>query len=126
MIKSELILRIAARHPHLPRRDVGAAVDAILDRISDGLLVGERVELRGFGALLVRGRGARLGRNPKTGTQVHVAQKKMFAFKIGKGMHARLNRPPSIAEPMQTALSPSRRSLSQRDSHAQTNPVVTF
>lgn len=84
MIKSELIQRIAARNPHLYRRDVEAVIDVILGRIADGVLAGGRVELRGFGTLSAKARGARVGRNPKTGVQVSVAEKRALAFKPGR------------------------------------------
>lgn len=47
MIKSELILRIAEQNPHLYERDVEALVNVILKRITDALIAGDRVELRG-------------------------------------------------------------------------------
>lgn len=91
MIKSELILRIAEQNPHLYERDAEAIVNTILDRISDALVAGDRVELRGLGIFSLRARGAREGRNPKTGVAVPIAEKKTVAFKPGKGMHTRLN-----------------------------------
>lgn len=91
MIKSELILCVAAQNPHLYERDVEAVVNAILGRISDALVAGDRVELRGFGVLTVKPRNARTGRNPKTGEAVPVGDKLVPAFKAGKGMQARLN-----------------------------------
>lgn len=100
MIKSELILRVAAQNPHLYERDVEAIVNTILGRISDALVAGDRVELRGFGAFTVRARVARTGRNPRTGETVPVGDKLVPAFKPGKGMQARLNAPgaPAPAE----------------------------
>jgi integration host factor subunit beta len=52
---------------------------------------GDRVELRGFGVFSAKLRGARKGRNPKTGAEVQVAQKVIPFFKTGKEMPARLN-----------------------------------
>ncbi|GJD73867.1 integration host factor subunit beta [Methylobacterium goesingense] len=97
MIKSELILRIAAQNPHLYERDVEAVMNAILGRISDALVAGDRVELRGFGAFTVKARAARAGRNPKTGEAVPVGDKLVPAFKTGKTMQARLNAPEASA-----------------------------
>jgi integration host factor subunit beta len=91
MIKSELILRIAEQNPHLYEKDAEALVNTILNRIADGLVAGDRVELRGLGTFSLKTRGAREGRNPKTGVAVPIAEKKTVAFKPGKGMHARLN-----------------------------------
>jgi integration host factor subunit beta len=92
MIKSELIERISSQNPHLYARDVEKIVDAILDVMVEALRRGDRVELRGFGGFSVKLRGAHQGRNPRTGAAVSVAKKAIPYFKMGKPMHARLNR----------------------------------
>jgi integration host factor subunit beta len=92
MIKSELIERISSQNPHLFARDIEKIVTAILDEIVEALRRGDRVELRGFGAFSVKLRGARQGRNPRTGAVVSVAKKAIPSFRTGKGMHERLNR----------------------------------
>lgn len=91
MTKSELIQRIAERNPHLYLRDVERIVGTIFDEITDALVEGNRVELRGFGAFSVRHRDARTGRNPRTGEAVDVAAKQMPFFKCGKELRERLN-----------------------------------
>jgi integration host factor subunit beta len=91
MIKSELVQRIATRNPHLYQRDVEHIVNAILDKVSEALSAGDRVELRGFGAFSVKSRPARLGRNPRTGEKVEVEGKSVPFFKTGKEMRERLN-----------------------------------
>src|SRR6516162_1020533 len=92
MVKSELIQRIDAQNPHLYQRDIEKVVDTILHEMVDALRRGDRVELRGFGALSVRFRAPRQGRNPRTGAAVTVAKKAWPFFKTGKDMRARLNR----------------------------------
>src|SRR5688500_928586 len=95
MIKSELIQRLAEQNPHLYQRDVEKIVNAILGTISDALAQGDRVELRGFGTFGVKNRGARTGRNPKTGDLVAVSEKAVPVFKAGKEMRRRLNASPT-------------------------------
>ncbi|MFT5539632.1 MAG: integration host factor subunit beta, partial [Alphaproteobacteria bacterium] len=56
MTKSELILRLAEKNPHLYHRDVERIVTAIFDEITTALSRGDRVELRGFGAFSVKQR----------------------------------------------------------------------
>ena len=90
--RSELIARLAAKNPALYHRDIERLVGTILDEIGGALERGDRVELRGFGAFSVRERKARVGRNPRTGASVQVAEKKVPFFKMGKGMRERLNR----------------------------------
>jgi integration host factor subunit beta len=90
MIKSELVQRLAEANPHLYQRDVEAIVTAIFDEIAAALTRGDRVELRGFGAFSVRRRQARVGRNPRTGDSVEVAEKHVPFFKTGKQLRDRL------------------------------------
>lgn len=94
MTKSELIQRIAEINPHLYHRDVERIVTTIFDEISEALARGERVELRGFGAFSVKRRDARIGRNPRTGEAVNVAEKHIPFFKTGKLLRERLNSGP--------------------------------
>lgn len=95
MTKSELIQRLAERNPHLYQRDVERIVSTIFDEIKHALSRGDRIELRGFGAFSVKGRDARLGRNPRTGESVQVARKFVPFFKAGKELRERMNTKPS-------------------------------
>jgi integration host factor subunit beta len=91
MTKSELIARLATANPHLYQRDVERIVTTIFEEISAALARGDRVELRGFGAFSVKQRGARVGRNPRTGESVSVIAKYIPYFKTGKQLRERLN-----------------------------------
>lgn len=98
MTKSELIACIAERNPHLFQRDVERIVSTIFDEISAALSRGDRVELRGFGAFSVKHRDSRVGRNPRTGEAVSVAEKAVPYFKTGKQLRDLLNGPvPALA-----------------------------
>ncbi len=94
MTKSELIQLLAEKHAdqHLYHRDYQRVVNRIFNEISDALAQGDRVELRGFGAFSVRPRGARVGRNPRTGAAVRVDKKFLPFFKTSKELRERLNR----------------------------------
>ncbi len=91
MIRSELIQTIADQNPHLFQRDVERIVNTIFEEITDAMARGERVELRGFGAVSVKKRDARVGRNPRTGEAVDVDAKSVPFFKTGKLLRDRLN-----------------------------------
>jgi len=94
MTKSELIQRLAERNSHLYQRDVERIVSTVFDEIAAALSRGDRVELRGFGAFSVKRRGARMGRNPRTGESVQVGEKHIPFFKTGKELRERLNERP--------------------------------
>ena len=91
MSKSELIKRLATAHPHLHLRHIALIVDTVFEQIGAALARGARVELRGFGTFSTRARGARLGRNPRTGSKVAVPGKVVPHFKTGKELLERLN-----------------------------------
>jgi len=91
MTKSELIQRLAERHPHLIHREVERIVSTVFDEISAALERGDRVELRGFGTFSVKHRSARIGRNPRTGATVHVMPKTVPFFKTGKHLRELVN-----------------------------------
>jgi len=91
MIKSELIIKLSERNPHLNQRDVEKIVNTVLGTISDALSNEDRVELRGFGAFSSKKRNARIGRNPRTGNPVSVDEKLTPVFRAGKEMRKRLN-----------------------------------
>ena len=93
MTKSELIIRLADKNPHLFERDIERIVATVLDEISTALSKGDRVELRGFGAFSVKNRDSRVGRNPRTGESVFVSRKSVPFFKAGKDLRVRLNTP---------------------------------
>ncbi len=91
MTKSGLILRLAELNPHLYQRDIERIVSTVFDEISAALARGDRVELRGFGAFSVKERAARIGRNPRTGASVQVAEKHIPFFKSGKQLRDMVN-----------------------------------
>jgi integration host factor subunit beta len=94
MTKSELIARLAEANPHLFQRDVERIVATVFDEITVALARGDRVELRGFGAFSAKQRGARVGRNPRTGASVQVSAKYIPYFKSGKQLREKLNAKP--------------------------------
>ena len=91
MTKSELIQRLAERNPHLYLRDIEKIVETVFEEITQALVDGDRVELRGFGAFSVKHRDARTGRNPRTGETVQVEAKRLPFFKTGKALREDLN-----------------------------------
>ena len=91
MIRSELLQALARENPDLRADEVEQVLDTFFDEIGKRLAVGGRVELRGFGAFSTRERGARKGRNPRTGEAVDVPEKKVPYFKPGKEMRRVVN-----------------------------------
>ena len=91
MTKSELVSSLAARYPQLVAKDTEFAVQIILDAMVESLSKGQRIEIRGFGSFDLNYRPPRIGRNPKSGEQVKVAEKYVPHFKAGKEMRERVD-----------------------------------
>ena len=95
MRKIELARRMA-EETGLPAVKAEQVVDAILDTIKDALRREESVILRRFGTFQVRAKGARMGRNPKTGVAAEIAARRVVRFKSGQVFKDAVN--PSPAE----------------------------
>lgn len=91
MIRSELLQALAKDNPDLRADEIEQVVDLMFEEIARQLADGGRVELRGFGAFSTRMRGARQGRNPRTGAAVAVDEKRVPFFKPGKEIRQLLN-----------------------------------
>ena len=90
MNKSELTDAIADE-ADISKASAARALDAALNAIQGSLQSGEPVALVGFGTFSVRERGARTGRNPRTGEEIEIAAAKLPAFKPGKALKDALN-----------------------------------
>lgn len=93
MTRSELIAGMAEDNPHLTVADVERIIATLFDEMTSALARGERVELRGFGAFIIKRRRARTGRDPRTGETIDVAEKSIPFFKAGKELRERINKP---------------------------------
>ena len=90
MNKSELT-DVIADEADISKASAARALDAALSAIQGSLQGGEPVVLVGFGTFSVRERGARTGRNPRTGEEIEIAAAKLPAFKPGKALKDALN-----------------------------------
>ncbi len=86
MTKSELIELISSKQTQFSQKDVELAVNEIIESMINTLSNGDRIEIRGFGSFSLHHRKARIGRNPKTGEQVDLNEKRVPHFKPGKSL----------------------------------------
>jgi len=91
LTKAELVEEVS-RVTQLTKKQAEEIVNTVFSTIVDSLRAGRKIELRGFGSFRIRNRGARLGRNPKTGEKVEVPPKRIPYFKPGKELKEQLNR----------------------------------
>ena len=79
------------RQVGLSRKESAALVEMVLAEMSDCLVAGEAVKLSSFGSFLVRDKGERVGRNPKTGVEVPIMQRRVLVFKPSNVLKAQIN-----------------------------------
>lgn len=75
----------------LSRTESAALVESVLTEICDCLARGESVKLSSFGSFIVRDKGQRVGRNPKTGMEVSIDPRRVMVFKPSNVLKARIN-----------------------------------
>ena len=85
MNKAELVNKVAEK-AGLSKKDAEKAVVAVFDTIQTSLQAGDKVQLVGFGTFETRERGARTGRNPRSGETIQIPASKVPAFKAGKAL----------------------------------------
>jgi integration host factor subunit beta len=89
MNKSELIEELASR-ANITLTAADKIVSEVFGSMADTLAAGGRIEIRGFGSLVVKEYEGYTGRNPKTGLHVTVNPKKLPFFKVGKDLKERI------------------------------------
>ena len=79
------------RRVGLSRAESAELVEVVLQEICDTVEQGETVKLSSFGSFIVRDKGERIGRNPKTGVEVPICPRRVMVFKPSNILKARIN-----------------------------------
>ena len=75
----------------LSRNESSELVESVLQEISKTLVAGETVKISSFGSFVVRHKGGRIGRNPKTGEEVPIAPRRVLVFRPSQTLKERIN-----------------------------------
>ena len=75
----------------LSRVESAELVELVLNEICDEISAGNNVKLSSFGSFLIRSKGERIGRNPKTGVEVPITPRRVMVFKPSNILKARVN-----------------------------------
>lgn len=75
----------------LSRKESAALVEMVLDEVMDRLVAGESVKLSSFGSFIIRHKRKRLGRNPKTGVEVPITERRVLVFKPSNLLKGKIN-----------------------------------
>jgi len=75
----------------LSRAESASLVEDVLNHISDTLVAGDNVKISSFGSFVLRQKGLRVGRNPKTGEEVPIEPRKVLTFRPSQLLRGRIN-----------------------------------
>ena len=78
------------REVGLSRADAARLVEQVLTHMCEALSKGENVKISGFGSFILRDKGQRVGRNPKTGVEVPIAPRRVLTFRASQMMRDRI------------------------------------
>lgn len=81
---------IVHREIGLSRADSAGIVERILHHLCHALSDGQNVKISGFGSFILRDKGERVGRNPKTGVEVPIAPRRVLTFRASQIMRERI------------------------------------
>lgn len=74
----------------LSRADSAQIVESIIEHVCQSLIEGENVKISGFGTFVLRDKGERIGRNPKTGIEVPITPRRVLTFRASQMMKQRI------------------------------------
>jgi integration host factor subunit alpha len=86
------------RYVGLSRADSSNMVEGILDHLCTALSAGDNVKISGFGSFVLRDKGERVGRNPKTGVEVAIAPRRVLTFRASQMMRDRIAKKADVAK----------------------------
>jgi integration host factor subunit beta len=121
MTKRELVIRVANKLG-MTQSDVSRVVESTFETISQELAGGKRWELRDFGVFEVKTRASRIGRNPRTGDQVPVPERRVVTFRPGKKMKEIVGDGTTPAQGSSTAQPPAQPNSPPMPTPPQQNP----
>ncbi|MFC7050383.1 integration host factor subunit alpha [Emcibacter nanhaiensis] len=75
----------------LSRNESAELVETVLDEIAENLITGENVKISSFGSFVVREKGGRIGRNPKTGEEVPIEPRRVLVFRPSQVLKDRVS-----------------------------------
>ena len=73
-------------------RDAAEVVDGFIEAIAERLSAGEEVKISSFGSFTVRGKGLRMGRNPRTGESAAILPRRVVVFRASAKLKERIDK----------------------------------
>jgi len=92
MTKADIV-EIVFEKVGFSKKDVSAVIEEIFETVKTTLESGEKVKVSGFGNFTIRQKRARRGRNPQTGNEITIDQRRVMTFKASQLPKKSINQP---------------------------------
>ncbi|HBG47599.1 MAG TPA: integration host factor subunit alpha [Deltaproteobacteria bacterium] len=90
MTKADIV-EIVFEKVGFSKKDVSAVIEEIFETVKTTLESGEKVKISGFGNFTIRQKRARRGRNPQTGSEITIDQRRVMTFKASQLLKKAIN-----------------------------------
>jgi integration host factor subunit alpha len=90
MTKSDIV-EIVYQNVGFTKKRAAEVVNLILDTMKEALEDGKKVKISGFGNFEIRKKDSRKGRNPQTGEEITISERRVLTFKPSQVLKERLN-----------------------------------
>ena len=91
MTKADIIEHVYERIGGFSKKEAADLVELVFSTIKDQLEKGEKLKISGFGNFMIRDKNSRIGRNPQTGAEITISQRKVLTFKPSQVLKRQLN-----------------------------------
>lgn len=91
MTKSDIVEKVHERVDSFSKKRSSEVVTLVLDLIKEALEKGDKVKISGFGNFEIRNKEPRKGRNPQTGEEIVISERRVLTFKASQVLKERLN-----------------------------------
>ena len=94
MTKADLVEAVYAQlegGSRVSKRESSELVELVFDTMKETLGAGDKVKISGFGNFVVRHKKPRVGRNPQTGSDITISERRVLSFKASQVLKGSLN-----------------------------------
>ncbi len=91
MTKADIVEAVYERLGGISKKEAAALVEVVFETMKDNLSDGERIKISGFGNFVVREKNSRVGRNPQTGDEITISERRVLTFKPSQVLKNSLN-----------------------------------
>lgn len=94
MTKADLVEAVYKRldgQVRITKRESAELVDNVFESIKTALTTGDKLKISGFGNFVVRDKRPRIGRNPRTGQEITITERRVLTFKASQVLKSTLN-----------------------------------